>query len=194
MNATKAIMEYFKLEPHVGDKLGSKELLDFKKACEPEEYRRSVGRRARFWARSTSPPRQRDDRLPRSRRSDRSGYACGEEQGPPLPGVLRRHDRAGVHSRRSAGAHSRLSEPADQRGEVVVSEQASRALAPFPTETQLQKMGFVRCETQPCSTFINPLELKSGRCQRHHQEQRSKRRERPLAEVRFAPRSDRRAT
>lgn len=72
-------------------------------------------------------------------------------------------------------------------------EPSSRAVAPFPTVVQLEKMGFVRCASQPCSCWINPTELKSGRCQRHQQEQRGRRREdRPLAELRFAPRADRR--
>lgn len=45
MNATKALKTYFAQEPHAGEKLTAKELLEFKKSTPDQEYQ-DLGRQA----------------------------------------------------------------------------------------------------------------------------------------------------
>lgn len=45
VNATKAIKTYFSQEPHAGEKLSAKELLEFKKSTPDAEYQ-ELGRQA----------------------------------------------------------------------------------------------------------------------------------------------------
>ena len=69
------------------------------------------------------------------------------------------------------------------------------ALIPWPTAEQLERMGFKRCATQPCNCWIDPVNVPAGRCRDHHlQHTRTQRKDRSLADVRFAPRPHRART
>lgn len=50
--------------------------------------------------------------------------------------------------------------------------------APFPAEHQLERMGLVRCEGQPCSTWVDPVNVPERKCARHQREGRGPRADR----------------
>lgn len=67
----------------------------------------------------------------------------------------------------------------------------------WPSPDMLERMGFVKCAGDPeCTTWVNPTIFKDCLCSRHRRARpgrdASKGSGRPLAELRYAPRPQRR--